>query len=140
VYRTTREAELGLTGWSEAEKAAFIEMQFAAQDRSYREAYPHGRFLVVLRDGKPAGRLYFVRLVDEVRLVDITLLPAHRGIGIGTSLIAAVQAEADAVGLPTRLHVELRNPAKRLYERLGFRTVEQRGVHELMERPAGGSG
>ena len=138
LFRTTREDELALTGWSELEKAAFIDMQFRAQDSHYREAYPDGRFLVVTRADEPVGRLYLARLPDELRVVDIALMPDHRGQGIGSSLLATVVAEADAAGLPIRLHVEPWNPAKRLYERLGFRTVELRGIYELMERaPAG---
>jgi ribosomal protein S18 acetylase RimI-like enzyme len=138
VFRTTRDDELALTDWSESEKAAFVDAQFRAQDSHYREAYPDGRFLVVARDGEPIGRLYVTRLADELRVIDIALMPAQRGQGIGTSLLAAVIAESDAAALPVRLHVEPWNGAKRLYERLGFRTLEVHGIYELMERaPAG---
>ena len=138
VYRATREDELALIDWTEPEKAAFVDMQFRAQDAHYREAYPDGRFLVVTRDDEPIGRLYLARLANELRIVDIALMPAHRGQGIGSSLLATVMAEADAATLPIRLHVEPWSPAKRLYERLGFRTVEVRGIYELMERAPGG--
>jgi ribosomal protein S18 acetylase RimI-like enzyme len=140
VFRTTREDELALTNWTELEKAAFIDAQFRAQDSYYREVYPDGRFLVVTLANQPIGRLYLVRLADELRVIDIALVPSHRGQGIGSSLLADVTAEADAAALPVSLHVEPWNPAKRLYERLGFRTIEVRGIYELMERaPAGPS-
>jgi ribosomal protein S18 acetylase RimI-like enzyme len=140
LYRTTREDELALTNWTELEKVAFVDAQFRAQDSYYREVYPDGRFLVVTRDREPIGRLYLVRLADELRVIDIALVPSHREQGIGSSLLATVTAEADAAALPVRLHVEPWNPAKRLYERLGFRTIEVRGIYELMERaPAGPS-
>jgi ribosomal protein S18 acetylase RimI-like enzyme len=135
VFRTTREDELDRTGWSEPEKAAFVDAQFRAQDVHYRETYPDGRFLVVTRAGEPIGRLSLAQRADEVRVMDIALVPGARGQGIGSSLLAAVMTEADAAGLPVRLHVEPWNPAKRLYERLGFRTLEVRGFYELMERP-----
>ena len=134
VYRTTRDDELGLTEWTESEKAAFVDMQFRAQDGYYRDVYPDGRFLVVTRGNEPIGRLYLARLPDEVRVIDIVLMPAQRGQGIGSSLLAAVVAEADAEVLPVRLHVEPWSPAKRLYERLGFRTLQVNGIYELMER------
>ena len=138
VFRSTREDELALTNWTELEMAAFVDAQFRAQDSHYREVYPDGRFLVVTRDHKPIGRLYLVRLADELRVIDIALVPSQRGQGIGASLLAAVIAEADTAALPVCLHVEPWNPAKRLYERLGFRTLEVRGFYELMERaPAG---
>jgi ribosomal protein S18 acetylase RimI-like enzyme len=135
IYRSTREEELALTGWDDSQKAAFIEMQFTAQDRSYRDANPDGRFLVILVDGEPVGRLYVARLADELRVVDLAILPSHRGLGIGSALLADVIAEAQAAGLPIRLHVEPWNPARRLYERLGFVTIDIRGFYEFMERP-----
>jgi ribosomal protein S18 acetylase RimI-like enzyme len=124
-----------MVSWTDDEKAAFVTMQFEAQDASYHMTYPDGRFLVVLGDGVPIGRLYLGRLADEIRIVDITLLPDQRGAGIGSRLIDDVLAEADAAGLAVRLHVEPWNPALRLYERRGFRVVEERGAYLFMERP-----
>jgi ribosomal protein S18 acetylase RimI-like enzyme len=136
IYRSTREDELALTGWDCTQKAAFIEMQFTAQDRSYRDTNPDGRFLLISVGGEPVGRLYVARLPDAFRVIDIAILPAHRGTGIGSGVLTDVIAEADAAGLPVRLHVEPWNRARRLYERLGFVTIDQRGFYELMERPA----
>jgi ribosomal protein S18 acetylase RimI-like enzyme len=134
IYATTRADELALTPWSDEEKAAFVEMQFDAQDRWYRQIHPDGEFLLILRGGRPIGRLYVAQLADEIRLIDIALLPEERGRGIGTGLIERVISGADAAGLPVRLHVEPWNPALRLYERLGFRVVEERGINLFMER------
>ena len=44
-----------------------------------------------------------------------------------------LQAEASAAGKPLRIHVERFNPALRLYERLGFRLVEDRGIYLFLE-------
>jgi ribosomal protein S18 acetylase RimI-like enzyme len=136
LYGTTREEELALVPWTDAEKAAFLEQQFDAQAASYQAAYPDGEFLLVLLDGEPAGRLYLGRSPGELRLIDITLLPQHRGRGIGTALIAGIVGRADRDGVEVGLHVEPWNPAKRLYERFGFETVELRGIYEFMLRPA----
>jgi ribosomal protein S18 acetylase RimI-like enzyme len=136
VYRSTREDELALTGWNEPEKAAFVNMQFEAQDRYYRQIHPDGSFLIIEVDGEPAGRLLLARLEREIRVVDIALLPPYRDAGIGTRLLRNVIAEADAGALPVTLHVEPWNPARRLYERLGFRSAGQDGIYERMERPA----
>lgn len=135
VYGSTRADELALVPWSDDEKAAFVEMQFEAQDSAYRQAYPDGRFLVVLGEGVPIGRLYLARLDGGIRIVDIALLPEHRGAGIGSRLVDDVLAEADAEGVAVSLHVEPWNPARRLYERRGFRVVEERGAYLFMERP-----
>lgn len=136
LYASTREEELALVPWTDAEKAAFVEQQFEAQSSSYRDAWPKGDFLVVLVDGDRAGRLYLARLPRELRVVDVLLSPAYRGRGIGTALLAAVVRVAEREGVDVTLHVEPWNPAKRLYERLGFLSVEATGIYELMRRSA----
>jgi GNAT superfamily N-acetyltransferase len=135
LYATTRAAELDLTDWSGDQRDAFCRSQFAAQRDHYRRHYPTARFSVVERGGTPVGRLYVDRWPGEIRIVDISLLPEHRGAGIGTHLLGALIDEASSAGLPLTIHVERFNPARRLYERLGFRLREDKGVHLLMERP-----
>ncbi len=132
VYAESRAAELAPTGWTEAEKAAFCADQFAAQERHYREHYPDCRFLVIERGGEPVGRLYRDRRADEIRVVDIALLESARGQGIGGALMRQVIAEAGAEGLAVRIHVERTNPARRLYDRLGFSLAERGEVYDLL--------
>ena len=130
VYASTREEELAVFGWDATTKAAFLRMQFAAQDGYYRQQFPGATFDVVTVDGEPAGRLYVDRGDTEVRVIDIALLPDHRGRGIGTALLAPILAEGKTVSI----HVERGNPARRLYERLGFSLVEDGGVYLRLER------
>jgi ribosomal protein S18 acetylase RimI-like enzyme len=111
-------------------------MQFDAQRAWYGEHYADASFDVVLVDGEPAGRLYVHRGEREIRIVDIALLPEHRGGGVGTSLLRSLIAEADEAGKSLTIHVERLNPALRLYERLGFALAEDKGVYLFLERPA----
>lgn len=135
VYRSTREEELAMiVDWTAEMKAAFIRQQFNAQHVWYQEHYEGASFDVILVDGVPAGRLYVHRRPKEIRLVDIALLPELRKGGIGTSLLRDLLAEGDEARKPVTIHVEIYNPAMRLYERLGFRPIEDRGVYRLMER------
>src|SRR5204863_5278754 len=120
VYSSTREQELALVDWSVEQKRAFCEMQFAAQDSYYRENYAGATHQVILVDGQVAGRLYVARLANEILVVDIALLPAFRGRGVGGRLLRELQAEATRASKPLRIHVEKVNPARRLYDRLGF--------------------
>jgi len=110
-------------------------VQFDAQDAWYRENYGRASFDVVIVDGEPAGRLYVHRGKTEIRIVDIALLPEHRGGGVGTRLLGNLLAEADEGGKSVTIHVERMNPALRLYERLGFSVAEDKGVYLFLERP-----
>jgi ribosomal protein S18 acetylase RimI-like enzyme len=136
VYAATRTEELSVVPWTDEQKDAFLRTQFDAQDNYYHQAYADARFLVVTRDDEPIGRLYLARLDDELRIVDIALLPEHRRAGVGTRLISDVITEATEAGIAVGLHVEPWNPARRLYERLGFRTVETGQMYEKMELAA----
>ena len=133
LYAGTRAEELAVTGWSDLEKAAFCRGQFNAQTAHYTANYPGASLQVIERDGQPAGRLYVMRWEREIRIMDIALLPEHRGAGIGTRLLRELQAEAQVAGKPLTIHVERFNPAMRLYQRLGFREIEDKGVYLLME-------
>jgi ribosomal protein S18 acetylase RimI-like enzyme len=139
VYASTRQEELAPTGWSEALIETFLRQQFEAQSRYYRENYSETSFDVILADGRPIGRLYVARWPEEIRIVDIALLPEFRGAGIGTKLLEDLISESEASAKPLSIHVERFNPALRLYERLGFREIEDKGVYLLMQRASGTS-
>jgi ribosomal protein S18 acetylase RimI-like enzyme len=134
VYGSTREEELAMiVDWTEEMKAGFVLQQFQAQHAWYQEHYVGAQFDVILVDGAPAGRLYVHRRAREIRLVDITFLPEFRQGGLGTSILRDLLAEGEAAGKPVTIHVEVFNPAMRLYERLGFSPIEERGPYRLME-------
>ncbi len=136
VYGSTREVELAQVGWDDAQKDAFVRMQFDAQRRYYAENYAGASFDVVLVDGEPAGRLYVARWPDQIRIVDIALLPRYRNRGVGSSLLQELLVEGDESGRPVTIHVERFNPALNLYARLGFVLSADKGVYLLLERPA----
>jgi ribosomal protein S18 acetylase RimI-like enzyme len=133
IYGSTRAEELDQVEWAPGQRDWFLEMQFDAQDHEYRRANPEGRFDVIEVDGRPAGRLYVDRRPGDLRIVDIALLPAFRGRGIGAGLIAGLQQEAAAEGRIVSIHVEVHNPAALLYERLGFVVAADLGVYRRME-------
>jgi GNAT superfamily N-acetyltransferase len=133
VYASTRWDELAPTGWSDEEKAVFCRRQFDAQSAHYRENYPGASLQIIERDGVPVGRLYVAYWEREIRIMDIALLPEHRGSGIGTRLLRDLQEEARSAGKSLTIHVERFNPALQLYQRLGFEQVEDKGVYLLME-------
>lgn len=108
-------------------------MQFEAQDRHYRELYEGAQFLVIETAVGPAGRLYLHWLEGKLSVMDIALLPAFRGQGLGGKIMQDLLEQADSRGLKTSIHVKAFNPARRLCERLGMKQVSETGVYLLME-------
>ena len=118
--------------WEEGAREAFLEHQFSAQDHHYRSNYPGATLDVIEVDGEPAGRLYVHRGGGDIRIMDIALVPPFRGRGIGTALLRQLMEEAAGSGRALSIHVELNNPARQLYERLGFVAAGEHGVYVLM--------
>jgi ribosomal protein S18 acetylase RimI-like enzyme len=134
LYGSTREEELAQVEWDGGVKRAFVEQQFSAQDAHYRANYPGATLDVIEVDGAPAGRLYVHRGPSDIRIMDIALAPPFRGRGIGTSLLRSLMEEADSSSRKLSIHVEMNNPARSLYGRLGFEPAGEHGVYVLMER------
>lgn len=135
IYAASRADEMALVSWTDEQQLAFITQQHQAQSSSYRARHPDGEFLVIeLMDGRGIGRLYRARISDdEVRVLDIALLPEWCGRGVGTKLIRDVMVAAEQSGDMVSLHVEFWNQAVRLYERLGFVEAGRNDVHIRME-------
>ena len=140
LYASIRADELAQTGWPIAAQRAFLDSQHAAQHAHYRQHYAAAARLIIERNGVPVGRLYLFEGASDVRIVDIALLPAARGGGVGGALLDTIRASAAAAGKTVSIHVERANPARRLYERQGFRVVDaERGPYDLMEWRADGA-
>ncbi len=133
VYASTRAEEMALVDWTEDQKHAFLRMQFNAQHQYYQDVYAGGNFQIILLNEQPIGRLYLARWSQEIRIIDIALLPQFRNAGIGTALLKDLLAEAAQVGKAVTIHVEKFNQALRLYERLGFVKTLDKGVYFFMK-------
>src|SRR5579859_2280483 len=133
VYASTRLDELAPLGWSVEQQTAFLTQQFLAQHQYYQSVFADAAFLLILRDDQAIGRIYIARRPEHIILIDIALLPEYRNQGLGTPILEDLLAEAATTGRPVQIHVEKFNPALRLYERLGFTRVDDRGVYWFME-------
>lgn len=134
VYASTRAAEMAMVPWTDRQKGDFVAMQHRAQTEDFGARYPEADHQVIELLGLPIGRLWVDRRSDEIRVLDLTLLPEHQGAGIGSALMGDLQHEAREVGRPLRLSVAKDNrSALRLYQRLGFVTVGDLPTHHLME-------
>jgi ribosomal protein S18 acetylase RimI-like enzyme len=132
LYRSLREPELSLVPWSEEQKAAFVASQFAAQHQHYLSAYPNGLFQIIKMDDLCVGRFYVSQSEDQIRIIDLTILPEFRGRGIGTQILSET---LESAGKRVTIYLESFSESVGLFERLGFRIVKDEGIYVLWERP-----
>lgn len=133
LFESTRQATLGSIPVSEEIRADLLYRQFAAQRDAYAAQWPDAHHWIVELGDEAVGQLYLAQRDDEFRLIDIALMPRYRNRGVGERLIRDLQAAAARASTPIRLHVEHGSPAMRLYRRLGFVMLEDRGVNAYME-------
>lgn len=132
LYATSR-VDVTFSGLPEQEKQHFIRMQFDAQRKHYRTYYSDTDFLIIEEKGRPIGRLYLSQMAEEIRVMDITLMPSHRGKGIGGSLLRSVQDDAKLKGLAVTLHAEKLGNMAEYYKRFGFEVVGELDNHFFMK-------
>lgn len=133
LYRETRKSEMAGWGWSEEQEDAFLRFQYNARQQGYAAQFPEAHDSVILLDDELIGRMLTAETSEEFWLVDIAILPLSRRKGIGTTAIGQLLESARHAGKPVRLHVAILNPARELYSRLGFKTIEERSGYFLME-------
>ncbi len=96
-----------------------------------------GRAQVIVVQGRVVGSIEVVRDDDALWLLRVELDPAVHGRGLGTALVRDLQQQASNEGRQVRLDVFAHNPARRLYERLGFVEIGRDGPSIKMRwRPA----
>ena len=134
LYAAGRALELAPVPWSEEQKRRFLRDQFELQHAHYEKHYPGADRLLVELAEHPIGRIYVYRSPGEIRLMDIALVSERQHQGIGSALLAELIEEADLAGTTITLHVEADNPACKLYRRLGFEHLEDRGVYQFLGR------
>lgn len=137
LYASTREAELAVLQWDETARRAFIEQQFDTRERSWQATFADAVYEIVEVNREPVGAIATVAPPGSLHVLDIALLAPQRRRGIGTTLLSRILVEADRCGHAVTLHVDVGSPARRLYERLGFRAVSQDAMRAFMQRPRG---
>jgi ribosomal protein S18 acetylase RimI-like enzyme len=135
VYASTRAAELAqVTWWDDAQKLDFCRSQYDAQKLEYDARYPGAEYDVILLEGRTAGRIWVGRDEEEIRLLDIALLPEAQRQGVGAALVGALIDEARSTDKRLRHMVFILNEGARLfYERLGFRVFGEFSGYFQME-------
>lgn len=103
------------------------------QQKHFLERFEPSEERIIVCEGRDIGVLAVEQTESEYFLSKIYLLPEYQRQGIGTQLIRSVLDDASRSGLPVTLRVLKVNPARRLYERLGFVEVGETETHYRME-------
>lgn len=98
----------------------------------FRKGFAAGNISMVIIAGKRAGFLSVVKEPTALYIDNIQLSSAWQSRGIGTALLKRLLAEHSEVSI--RLTTFEDNPAKRLYERMGFVVLESKGMTIKMEK------
>ena len=134
LYDSSRAEELAQVEWGEGQKEVFVRWQFDLQRREYDVRFPDARYEVIIVDEEPAGRIWIGEDEEQIRLLDIALLPRFQRRGVGTLLLRWLIDEAARAKKPLRHMVfVLNNDAHRFYERLGFVVIDDLGAYKHME-------
>ncbi len=132
LYASTRREEVAQTGWPAEIQEAFLVQQHEAQHSHYSKHFADAEWLIVERSGEAIGRLYLRDDPEGLHIIDISLVPDSRGQGIGGAILRDVLGQARDLRKGVSIHVEKFNPARHLYQRLGFEVVEDGGVYDMM--------
>ena len=102
-------------------------------DAEFQKGFILKNIQIILVDGKRSGYLNYIVETDGVYIDNIQIDSALHGKGIGTNILGSfISSHKESKILLT---VFDDNPAKKLYERLGFQTVEKMGSTLKMEMP-----
>jgi ribosomal protein S18 acetylase RimI-like enzyme len=121
-----------------AVREQLMQQQFRAQTETYLARFPRARFDIIEFDGAPVGRMVVNRPGDHVHIVDLAVIPALRGQGIGSALMRYWMEVARAANQPARVKVaDTNDPSMQLYARLGFAQIHENVSYIEMEWRAG---
>jgi ribosomal protein S18 acetylase RimI-like enzyme len=102
------------------------------QARYFREHFDPARRQIIRYCGNDVGYISVEEQKTSLFLNSIAILPSYQGRGIGTTLIRRLQHKARTKGVPVTLQVLKVNPARALYERLGFKVTGETDTHYRM--------
>ncbi|HSK74720.1 MAG TPA: GNAT family N-acetyltransferase [Pyrinomonadaceae bacterium] len=101
------------------------------QRKNFLENFKIADGEIIVFEGQDIGFWWVIEKENEILLASIRLLPEFQNKGIGTGVIRDL---LDKTNKPVSLQVLKVNPARNLYERLGFEIVGETKTHFWMRR------
>jgi GNAT superfamily N-acetyltransferase len=138
LYESTRDKELSQVEWPPGQRELFVRWQFDLQRKEYSSRFPDARYYILVVDGERVGRIWIGENDEQIRLLDITILPEYQNRGAGTLLLRWLMEEANQrQKLLRHMVFVLNDDAHRFYERLGFTMIDDLGGYKHMEYRGG---
>ena len=104
----------------------------AVQEAMFRKNYVPAEIQIITLNGKDIGMISLEERKEDVFLRVIEIHPSYQRQNLGTTIIQKIMNDAIHKMKPIRLRVLRVNPAKRLYDRLGFLVIEETKTHYIM--------
>ncbi|HEX8602227.1 MAG TPA: GNAT family N-acetyltransferase [Pseudoduganella sp.] len=133
LFASTRTADQRMGACDAHTEALLMALQFRARQTQLHALYPYGDIAVIAERERPIGALHVNYGSDEIRILDMSLLPESRSRGIGIGLLRSLQAQGARMHVPVRLDVMPGTRAQRLFQRCGFTLNGANGLFLCME-------
>ncbi len=104
------------------------------QTARFRKDFKPSETEIIVHDGEDIGYICVQERDDEIFLDNVAILPSHQRKGLGTQLMKELMKKAADSERPLRLNVLRVNPARSLYERLGFHVTGSDDYRYHMEK------
>ncbi len=98
----------------------------------FRNGFELNNITMVIIAGRRAGYISVKRTPDSIYIDNIQISPAWQRHGIGSDILNRILDNSDKKSVKLATFDD--NPAKRLYERMGFAVVERKGMTLMMEK------
>jgi ribosomal protein S18 acetylase RimI-like enzyme len=118
----------------EPQLSALLLMQFQAQQSDYTRRFTEASHFLILIDGLPAGRIWLHEGAEDIRIPDISILPAYQRRGIGAYLYRQLMDRARQAAKPIRVSVFLNNDGSAAFhQKMGFQVTGVENMYAAME-------
>lgn len=133
-YRPATEIDLDFLDWMHTVcMKDHVDRIYPWKPHLFRQTFNPSSIQLILVDDIEVGMLQTEQHNDELYLGNLLILPAFQNRGVGTAVLQDLLNKSSLLNLSIKLQVLKQNPAKRLYERLGFMTVEETDTYYIMK-------
>lgn len=131
-HLNARYGELDHLGWNQEQKDLFLLTLYERQYQMYRIHYDWSQFGIIQYQEQDAGCLLVNDHKDYIELIDFTLLPEFRGLGLAKQVIAELKQQATEQQKQIRMMLLPSNCGFDFYLKVGFEKTELQGEAWLL--------